>query len=70
MAGFAGMYGAKNIKVGDDADKLSLATYLGRGFVDGFKMPAEIAKLRAMDLGGLRGKIEIEALEQPKWLAN
>ena len=62
MAGFAGMYGAKNIKVGDDADKLSLATYLGRGFVDGFKMPAEIAKLRALDLGGLRGKIEIEAL--------
>ena len=62
MAGFAGMYGAKNIKVGDDADKLSLATYLGRAFVDGFKMPAEIAKLKAMDLGGLRGKIEMEAL--------
>ena len=66
MAGAAGMKGFKSIKVPGTAvgkqDDISVATYLGRAFIDGFKLPKEIAKLKAIDLGGLRGKLELQAL--------
>ena len=66
MAGAAGMTGLKTVKIpGTAAGKqgdISLATYLGRAFIDEFKLPKEIAKLKALDLGGLRGKIELDAL--------
>ena len=66
MAGAAGMRGFKTVKIPGTAvgkqDDISLATYLGRLFVDEFKLPKEIAKLKALDLGGLRGKIELEAI--------
>ena len=59
VAGFAGMHVGRKIKVSDD---LTVAGFLGKNFVDGFKMPKEIKKLEAIDLGGLRGKLELEAL--------
>ena len=66
MAGAAGMKGLRTAKIPGTAvgkqDDLSIATYLGRAFIDGFKLPKEIAKLKAIDLGGLRGKIELQAL--------
>ena len=66
MAGAAGMKGLKTVKIPGTAvgkqDDISLATYLGRAFIDEFKLPKEIAKLKAIDLGGLRGKIELDAL--------
>ena len=66
MAGAAGMKGLRAAKIPGTAvgkqDEISLATYLGRAFIDEFKLPKEIAKLKAIDLGGLRGKIELEAI--------
>ena len=66
MAGAAGMKGLRTAKIPGTAvgnqDDITIATYLGRAFIDGFKLPKEIAKLKAIDLGGLRGKIELEAL--------
>jgi hypothetical protein len=59
VAGFAGMHVGRKVKVSDD---LTVAGFLGKNFVDGFKMPKEIKKLEAIDLGGLRGKLELEAL--------
>ena len=53
MAGAAGMKGLKTVKIPGTAvgkqDDISLATYLGRAFIDEFKLPKEIAKLKAID---------------------
>ena len=65
MAGFSGMHIAKK-----DATKFSfrgteyknVADFLGRNFIDMYKIPPIVKKLKAEDLGGLRGKIELEAL--------
>ena len=66
MAGAAGMGVARKAKIPGTAvgkqDDISFATWLGRQFIDGFKLPKDIARLKAIDLGGLRGKIELEAL--------
>ena len=43
-------------------DDLKLSTYLARGLIDEFKLPHEIKKLKALDLGGLKGKLELDAL--------
>ena len=66
MIGLTGMGGLRRVKIPGTAvgkqDDITVATFLGRQFIDGFKLPKEIAKLKALDLGGLRGKIELEAM--------
>ena len=66
MIGLTGMGGLRRVRIPGTAvgkqDDITVATFLGRQFIDGFKLPKEIAKLKALDLGGLRGKIELEAM--------
>ena len=65
VAGFGGMHIARK-----DATKFSfrgteyknIGHFLGKNFVDMYNIPPIVKKLKAEDLGGLRGKIELEAL--------
>jgi hypothetical protein len=59
MAGAAGMHVGGKVKIADD---LTLTQFLGKNLIDGYKLPKEIKKLQAEDLGGLRGKLELDAL--------
>ena len=65
MAGAAGMGAMRSTKLSKfvlGTDDLKLSTYLARGLIDEFKLPHEIKKLKALDLGGLKGKLELDAL--------
>jgi len=59
MAGAAGMHVGGKVKL---ADGLTINEFLGKNLIDGYKLPKEIKKLQAEDLGGLRGKLELDAL--------
>ena len=53
---------ARRVKLGIDnvEQDLSIASFLAKAFVDGFKVPKVVKDLETRDLEGLRNKIELE----------
>ena len=73
MMGFGGVKLAKKTQVPDfikegrakklgidDEEDLSVASYLAKLFVDGYKVPKVVKEIETRDLEGLRNKIELE----------
>jgi len=51
---------AKKLGVDDIEEDLSVASYLAKLFVDGYKVPKVVKEIETRDLEGLRNKIELE----------
>lgn len=51
---------AKKLEIDDIEEDLSVASYLAKLFVDGYKVPKVVKEIETRDLEGLRNKIELE----------